>query len=85
MKILYSISFEKRYRKLPVRVQISVEEKTYLFKNDPHYPNLRTHKLHGKMKNFWAFSVNYDYRVIFKFENKQLIKFIDIGKHNIYE
>lgn len=43
---------------------------------------LRTHKLTGKLKELWVFSVVYDCRVIFKFLNGNEAFLIDIGGHD---
>lgn len=43
---------------------------------------LRTHKLSGKLKELWAFSVAYDCRVIFKFLDENKVFLIDIGGHD---
>jgi len=41
-----------------------------------------THKLSGKLRGLWAFSCDYDCRVIFKFINKENVLLIDIGSHD---
>ena len=48
---------------------------------------LRTHKLKGKLSGAWAFSVEYDCRIIFNFElnpetQEEEINLIDIGTHD---
>ena len=53
-----------------------------LFSKNPFNPRLRTHKLTGKLEGLWAFSVDYDYRIIFKFINEDEILLIDIGAHD---
>ena len=34
------------------------------------FKNLRIHPLKGKLKDFWSLDVTGNYRIIFKFENK---------------
>ena len=53
-----------------------------MFMKDPFQPSLRTHKLTGRLKGLWAFSVSFDCRVIFKFLSKTEILLIDIGGHD---
>ena len=48
----------------------------------PFNPQLRTHKLTEKLGGLWAFSVSYDYRVIFKFIKGDEVLLIDIGSHD---
>lgn len=49
---------------------------------DPFDRSLRTHKLSGKLKDLWSFSLEYDLRVIFYFAEKDKVVFVDIGKHD---
>jgi addiction module RelE/StbE family toxin len=45
-------------------------------------PQLRTHKLTGKLEGLWAFSVDDDYRVVFEFIGQDKVLLIDIGSHD---
>ena len=85
MKILYIEKFEREYRKLPREFQEIAEKKEKVFRNNPFDPQLKTHKLHGVLKGFWAFSVNYKYRIIFEFVDGDTVRFYSIGDHDIYE
>jgi len=38
------------------------------FAADPRDPLLRTHKLKGDLESYWAFSVDDDLRVLFRWE-----------------
>jgi len=38
-----------------------------IFENNPFASQLRTHKLSDKLRGLWAFSVDYNSRIIFKF------------------
>jgi len=51
------------------------------FLENPWNSQLRTHKLTGRLDGLWAFSVSYDYRVVFRFINKHEVLLIDIGTH----
>jgi addiction module RelE/StbE family toxin len=54
-----------------------------LLVQDPHHGSLKTHKLSGKLSGLWAFSLDYDYRVVFMFvRNSTDIILIDIGTHD---
>ena len=77
--------FDKNYRKLSKQLKNTAKEKEPIFRADPFHPSLRTHKLHGKEKNIWAFWINYHYRIKFVFLSKTRILFLDIGLHDIYE
>ncbi|MDA2922708.1 type II toxin-antitoxin system mRNA interferase toxin, RelE/StbE family [Patescibacteria group bacterium AH-259-L07] len=85
MKILYLPKFAKQYRRLPIRIKDLAEEKENIFRKNPNDPRLKTHKLHGRLRSFWAFSVNYEYRIIFDLADKNTVRFYSIGLHDIYE
>lgn len=70
---------------MPLFVRKAFLEKESLFLKEPFHPSLETHKLHGKYKNYLAFRVTGQYRVMFLFmENKKDVGFINIGDHDIY-
>ena len=52
------------------------------FIDDPFTGSLRTHKLSGKLKGHWSFTVEYDLRVIFQFVDSNKALFKEIGSHN---
>ncbi|MBI2436792.1 MAG: type II toxin-antitoxin system mRNA interferase toxin, RelE/StbE family [Candidatus Magasanikbacteria bacterium] len=82
--IFYSPKFIKEYRRLPVQIQEMAEQKEKLFRFNPFDPRLKTHKLSGKLRGCWAFSINHNYRIIFTFESEKEIRFHTIGTHSIY-
>ena len=84
MKIIYSSKFAKEYKKLPQKIKLIAEEKEKIFRKDPFDPSLKTHKLSGKLKNFYSFSIDYQYRIIFEFRGKDIIWFHKAGTHEIY-
>lgn len=53
--IEYSKRFLKELSRLPERFVSEAEKKEKIFKGDAFDHRLRTHKLHGKDKNLWAF------------------------------
>lgn len=85
MVIYYSSKFEKEYRKLPLLVKKLAEKKETIFRNDPHDPVLKSHQLTGKLKSYWSFSINHQYRIIFETVNAQEVWFHSIGTHEIYK
>ena len=84
MKILYKPSFVRQYKKLPDALRQEVMDKVTLFKEDQSHPFLRTHKLNGKMEGYLSFSVNYEYRIIFQYEQDN-IALVAVGNHEIYQ
>lgn len=83
-KILVTGRFEKEYRRLPKKIQKTAKEKEAIFRNNPFDLRLETHKLHGKEKEIWSFSITRAYRIKFIFLNKTTVLFLAIGGHEIY-
>lgn len=84
-KILYHPNFEKHYRKLPEIIKIKAEKKEKIFRENFQNPQLKTHKLSGRLKEFYSFSVDDSYRILFKFYESNIVIFLDIGTHEIYK
>ncbi len=87
MEVSFKPSFVRLYHKLPPPLQDEVREKIDLFKNTGNHPRLKVHKLHGKLKDAYSFSVNYHYRIVFIFEDKKKSSavLLSIGDHEIYQ
>ncbi|MBU2578687.1 type II toxin-antitoxin system mRNA interferase toxin, RelE/StbE family [Patescibacteria group bacterium] len=84
-EIHYTHDFKKAYQKLPKNIQKLVDKKDALFRKNPFYLTLNTHKLKGPLQGLWSFSVNFSYRILFEFLNKNSAIFYDVGTHEIYE
>ena len=85
IKVSYNSSFKRSFKRRIVvgsEREARLRSKIALFINDPFDKELRTHKLSGKLKGFWSFSVEFDLRVIFYFEDSETVVFVDLGTHN---
>ena len=86
MEVSFSDSFKKVFKKRIKSTQIETEFwiRLEIFINDPFGAKLKTHKLSGKLKDLWSFSIEYDHRVVFYFSKDKPKKavFIDIGNHD---
>lgn len=87
MKIIYTSKFEREYKKLSLLIRKLAEEKEKIFRKSPFDSKLKTHKLHGKFKEFWSFSVDYKFRIVFEIskENKEIFYFHSISDHDVYK
>jgi len=85
MKVYYSSKFEKEYRRLPLKIKLLAEKKERLFRKDPYQAQLKTHKLKGRLKVYWSFSIDIHYRIIFEFVDNRTVWFHSIGTHGIYD
>ena len=86
IKVAYSQSFIKAYKKKIIQntaIIANFFDRFQIFIHNPFDKSLKTHKLSGKLKDLWAFSLEYDLRIVFYFENNhQNAVFIDIGSHD---
>lgn len=85
MKIRYSSKFFREYKKLPLLVKKAAEQREEIFRENPFDSSLRTHKLTGKLKDFWSFSISQEHRIIFEFVDNGVVWFHSIGNHSIYD
>lgn len=84
MQIRRSAKFKKAYKD---RIQKNPQlrelfwEALEIFEHDPFSPALHTHQLSEELSNRWAFSVDHDCRVIFRFAGENEAVFLNIGTH----
>ena len=57
IKIYFHPQFRKSYKKLPLTIKKKAEIKEKIFRKNPFHPSLKTHKLKGKLKDIWSFSL----------------------------
>jgi proteic killer suppression protein len=84
ISIAWDSGFKKAYRKKlknDKELKRKFVKSIKLFSADPFNKQLRTHKLTGRLQGLWAFSVDYDVRVIFSFTNDNEVLLIDMGGH----
>ena len=83
--IAKSAKFLRSYKRLikgRAELQKVFNEKIILFMANPYDPALETHKLKGKLRHSWAFSLTHSLRVVFTFVESESIIFEDIGPHD---
>jgi addiction module RelE/StbE family toxin len=84
MKISLSEKFEKHF---PKRIKPNhslvkrFSSRVAIFIHDPNNPILRNHRLTGSKKDFYAFSITGDIRVVYTISGDEAW-FMDIGTHN---
>jgi addiction module RelE/StbE family toxin len=91
---VYTLSWSKGFQrgfKRAIRKNCELQERIFstleTLSKEPFRPDLKTHKLHGKLSGLWACEVEYDCRIVFAFEKdpekgKEIIVLADIGKHD---
>ncbi len=83
----YTPRFIRQYKKLYKPIQAEVKEKIELFKKTENHQKLKVHALSGVYKNTFSFSINYSYRIIFEYINKERteIALLQVGNHDLYK
>ena len=79
-----AIHFLRALKKLPVQVKLLAATRELIFRKDCFDSRLETHKLGGKYKEHWAFSIDYHYRIMFRFLSDTEVLFEDTDNHKIY-
>lgn len=85
MQVKLTKEFKKYFKK---RIQPNeslknkYKDRLSLFVRNRKDPILKDHKLTGKMKDYRAYSVTGDIRVVYFEESRTLAVFVDIGSHN---
>jgi len=81
VRVVASSHFVRRARKLkPPRDEL-LRAALRRFASDPQDPLLRTHKLKGEPADYWAFSVDDDLRVLFRWDGDACF-LVAIGTHD---
>ena len=84
IEVSYKPSFIRQMNKLEQSLVDEVFYKIDIFKNSTNRSELKIHKLHGKLKNKWSFSVNYKIRIVFQYESKKEVSLLAIDDHDVY-
>lgn len=81
-KITYTDRFLKSFNRLTNEEQLLFQNKMRIFVENNLHPSLRTKKIQGN-KDFYESSINMDIRIIWFYQNHEMIVLIDIGHHDI--
>jgi len=82
--IHFGPDFFKAFDRLPKPIQELAKKKDTVFLANPFDPRLKTHRLKGPLAGTWSYSINYSYRVLFRFLKHDEVMYYDIGTHEIY-
>jgi len=81
VRLSFTPGFGRRAGKLTALQQALLRAALRRFAVDPRDPLLRTHKLAGDLVGYWAFSVDGDLRVLFRWDG-DVATLVTIGTHN---
>ena len=84
IKVRLSGKFEISYQELILaesELKEIVWSRVNLFGKNPLDTRLRNHRLRGRLKGKWAFSITDDIRIVYEWKTKNTVRFLAIGKH----
>jgi addiction module RelE/StbE family toxin len=81
MRITASSRFLRRAKKLREPQATMLRAALRRFAADPNDPLLRVHKLKGELRDYWAFSVDDDLRVLFRWDG-DVVFLVNLGSHD---
>ena len=85
MRVSLSPQFRRQFRKLDTSLQGEVLEKIELFEHTQDHKHLKAHKLHGRLKNRYSFSVNYRFRIVCTYISYGEAVLLAVGDHEVYK
>ncbi len=87
MEVAFTTSFIKMMEALPNHLQEEAIDKIELFQDISNHNQLKVHKLTGRLKGRYSFSVNYQIRIIFAYFSEKPKKALlhSIGDHDVYD
>ena len=85
--ITFDRVFEKHWNKylkgLTEKQKDQLRERLAFFKEDVFDKRLKTHRLKGNLKEYYAFSISYSDRIVFRILEDDAVYFIEIGGHDV--
>ena len=81
MRFTASSRFLRRAKKLSDPQATMLQAALRRFAADPKDPLLRTHKLSGELAGYWAFSVDDDIWVLFRWDGDEAF-LVNVGSHD---
>ena len=83
-RLVPSDKFKKNFKKLNNAEKNQLKNKLEIFIKNPYHPSLRTKHVQGT-DGLYEFSVNMNVRVIWYYEDNEIIILLDIGHHDILD
>jgi mRNA-degrading endonuclease YafQ of YafQ-DinJ toxin-antitoxin module len=81
VRVIASSRFKRRAKKLKPPRDALLRAALRRFASDPQDPLLRTHKLKGELGDYWAFRIDDDLRVLFRWEGDACF-LVSLGTHD---
>lgn len=85
MQVIFHKNFKKQTAKLKT-LKTKIDQRLFLFIEDPFNPVLNNHPLIGKYKGYRSINITADYRAVYESINDDLALFVTLDKHsNLYK
>ena len=84
IEVTYRPSFIRQIKVLEKSLFEEVLDSVELFKSEKNHASLKVHKLHGSLSGRYSFSVNYRFRIIFRYVSKKEAVLLAFGDHDLY-
>ena len=84
VKVKLSGKFDANYKELissDSELESVIWDRIVIFHNKSSDTRLHNHKLKGKLKGKWAFSITDDIRIVYEWKTKNVVRFLAIGRH----
>jgi len=81
MRPYYHPRFEKKFRKLPKKIQDQFEERLVIFLRDMFSPILNNHSVESAYPGWRSINITGDYRALFEIKDNTVV-FTKIGTHS---
>jgi len=86
MLVIYrSTRFKRSFKRMPSHIREDFVQKIDIFRKNPFYSKLGTHKLGGRLRDYYVFCLRDGFRVLFDFLNDGSVLLINIGSHDDYK
>lgn len=85
--IAFSPRFVRAVKGFSDELQDEIFEKIELLKDPSNHKQLKVHKLTGRLRGRYSFSVNYRIRIVFKYlvKNPTEVLLTAVGDHDVYK
>lgn len=81
MIIFFHKHFSKTYQKSSAKIKKHFKNRLTLFTENPFYPLLNNHTLHGDFIGYRSIDITGGIRAVYKTLNEQTIEFVLLGSH----
>lgn len=81
----FTPEFFRKLKKIPPSLLEIAFKKIELFRDRNNHQRLEVHKLHGKYKGFFGFSIDRKNRIMFEWISDDEARLHTVGNHSIYD